>query len=372
MTTFYLSGGTVDITAHEVVQNGCLRELLAASGGNWGGTKVDEEYLDFIKCFIGDSVTESIEQSKSYVFYEVSRDFENVKRSIKPHSDKMFTTRMPFEISEEYERINPGRKFKSIEVVLTKKEKKVGVSIVGSKLRIASKDAEDFFTESLEAIVSHLNKLLEQENGPNVSTFILVGGYAESPMLVRAIKAAFPEKRIIVPKEAAWTVLSGAVVFGHDPTLIKMRRTKYIYGLSVFERFDYSKHDTKYRYIEDGEIRCGRLFSKLIDFAKPAAAGEYHNANQYIIHKLGRDGNLKLYTSTNENTKYVDEKGCSFVGYILPKGHGFLLKETINVMLSFGETQVKIKVHQPKSNQTQSYHLGHTFVGFNSSESPNI
>lgn len=358
-----------------MVQNGCLRELLAASGGNWGGTKVDEEYLDFIKCFIGDSVTESIEQSKSYVFYEVSRDFENVKRSIKPHSDKMFTTRMPFEISEEYERINPGRKFKSIEVVLTKKEKKVGVSIVGSKLRIASKDAEDFFTESLEAIVSHLNKLLEQENGPNVSTvstFILVGGYAESPILVRAIKAAFPEKRIIVPKEAAWSVLSGAVVFGHDPTLIKMRRTKYIYGISVFATFDPSKHDVKYKYKENGEIRCRRLFSKLIDFAAPATVGEYHQKNGYMIHKICDDGNLKLFTTTNKNTKYVDEKGCSFVGYVLPKGHGFLLKEVMTVMLSFGETQVRIKVHQPKSNKTESYHLGHTFVGSDNSDSPNI
>ena len=135
-----------------------MRELLAANGGNWGGTRVDEEYLDFIRCFIGDSVTASLKQSKSHVFFEVSRDFENVKRSIKPHSDNMFTTRIPFEFFEEYQKLNPERNLTSKKVVLTKQKKEVGVSVTGGKLRLASRDAEDFFTESVEAIVRHLKK----------------------------------------------------------------------------------------------------------------------------------------------------------------------------------------------------------------------
>jgi len=39
--SFRSTGGTIDITVHEVVRGGKLRELTIASGGDWGGTLVD-------------------------------------------------------------------------------------------------------------------------------------------------------------------------------------------------------------------------------------------------------------------------------------------------------------------------------------------
>ena len=38
---FKRTGGTVDITVHEVYAGGYLRELFKANGGNWGGPYVD-------------------------------------------------------------------------------------------------------------------------------------------------------------------------------------------------------------------------------------------------------------------------------------------------------------------------------------------
>lgn len=61
-------GGTIDITAHEVLEDGHVRELIKATGGNWGGTRVDEEYMDFIKSIIGEEATKHIEESKPDVF----------------------------------------------------------------------------------------------------------------------------------------------------------------------------------------------------------------------------------------------------------------------------------------------------------------
>ena len=56
-------------------------------------------------------------------------------------------------------------------------------------------------------------------------------------------QSAFPEMRVIIPLEAAWSVLRGAVIFGHDPGLIKERRSKYTYGVRVFDTFDPTVHD---------------------------------------------------------------------------------------------------------------------------------
>ena len=209
----------------------------------------------------------------------------------------------------------------------------------------------DFFAESIYEITRHLKSLLRQPSGRGIATIILVGGFAESPMLIQGIKSAFPEMRVIIPLEAAWSVLHGAVIFGHDPSLIRERRIKYTYGIGVYDQFDPTIHDEKYKYEEDGETRCDSLFSKLISIDDPVSVGEYRAEREYTLTKIGYEGNLELYTSISSDPKYVDEKGCSFVGYILSAGHGFLVHETVNVMMRFGETEVEIKAHQLKNNK---------------------
>lgn len=66
-----------------------------------------------------------------------------------------------------------------------------------------SKYAENFFAESITKITDHLSKLIQQNDGKDISTIILVGGYAESPMLIEKIKSKFSHMRLIIPTEAA-------------------------------------------------------------------------------------------------------------------------------------------------------------------------
>lgn len=50
---YVTSGGTVDITIHEVVDTDKLKELNYASGGAWGGTRVDAAFEKFLRKCIG-------------------------------------------------------------------------------------------------------------------------------------------------------------------------------------------------------------------------------------------------------------------------------------------------------------------------------
>ncbi|XP_056001684.1 heat shock 70 kDa protein 12A-like [Ostrea edulis] len=350
-------GGTIDTTAHEVLEDHHVIELIRATGGDWGGTSVDESYMNFIKCIIGDSVTDKIVQDQSNVFYEICREFEIAKRRIRPDSDTRFTVKIPSELSTTYKTVTDGE-LNSITSGSMKNKGQVGVRFTLDKIRLGSKDAQCFFADSISNICRHLSYLFEQEAGKGITTIILVGGYAESPVLINAIKSKFPQMRTIIPQEAAWSVLRGAVIFGHDPSLIKQRRSKYTYGIGVYKLFDPSKHDEKYRYEEDGEVRCGSLFSKLIEIDQLVTVGEYQKEEGYILRKIGSKGNLSLYSSTSENPKYIDEDGCSFIGYILPPGHKFLINEDTTVNMCFGETEIEFKAHQPKSQLTATYHLG--------------
>ena len=334
-----------------------MRELIKANGGDWGGTSVDREYLDFIKCLIGDSVTQDLEQNAPHVFFDVCKEFEHAKRSITPECDIIFNVRIPIQLGEMYKKMHPKEDLRSKEVVVTKHKKRVKISFMVDKLRLTPEDAKDFFTESTDAITSHVKTLL-QRSKMDITTIILVGGFAESQMLTQAVKSEFPEMRLIIPHEAASSVLRGAVIFGHDPSLIKERRSKYTYGIEVFDTFDSSTHDEKYKYKEDGALQCGDLFNKIIEIDEPVTVGEYQNEKSFIIHTIGKDGNLHLYSSLKQNPKYVDEKECCFIGSILSPGHDFLSNETINVMMRFGETEIEIKAYQPKSDKTMRYYLG--------------
>lgn len=208
-------GGTIDITAHEVLEDGHVRELIKATGGNWGGSRVDEEYMDFIKSIIGEEATKHIEESKPDVFFEACREFEMAKRRIKPMSDNKFTVKIPLCIGEEYTNYNEGKSLNLLETCLPRTGKQIGISFIRDKLRLASRDAEYFFKQSITEISNHLTKLFQNKDGKGISTIILVGGYAESPMLIEGIKSNFPEMRTVIPQEASSSILLGALIFGY-------------------------------------------------------------------------------------------------------------------------------------------------------------
>lgn len=54
-----ISGGTVDITVHQVVDSDKLREIDSASGGAWGGTMVDEAFKRFLIRLVGKKTLKS-------------------------------------------------------------------------------------------------------------------------------------------------------------------------------------------------------------------------------------------------------------------------------------------------------------------------
>lgn len=54
-----------------------------------------------------------------------------------------------------------------------------------------------------------------------VRFLFLVGGFAESPMLQKAVQKALGRTcRIIIPHDVGLTILKGAVLFGLDPTVV--------------------------------------------------------------------------------------------------------------------------------------------------------
>ncbi|WAQ99137.1 HS12A-like protein [Mya arenaria] len=82
-------GGTVDVTVHEVKPDGTLKELHKASGGAWGGTKVDQAYMELYENLLGKDVMEEFKHKSKFDFLDMHRDFEIKKRNLNIESENI-------------------------------------------------------------------------------------------------------------------------------------------------------------------------------------------------------------------------------------------------------------------------------------------
>ncbi|KAL3885513.1 hypothetical protein ACJMK2_025566 [Sinanodonta woodiana] len=80
-------GWTVDITVHQVIEGGRLKEIHKASGSAWGGTKVDEAYRQFLISIVGNPVFQTFVNKHMDDYLDITREFEIKKRKQEPLTD---------------------------------------------------------------------------------------------------------------------------------------------------------------------------------------------------------------------------------------------------------------------------------------------
>ena len=72
-------------------------------------------------------------------------------------------------------------------------------------------------TPTIDSIINSMKNTLTNSFTNGLSNIIMVGGWSECPMIQDEVQKAFPENQIIIPEDAALSVLIGAVLFGHRP-----------------------------------------------------------------------------------------------------------------------------------------------------------
>ncbi|OWF47858.1 Heat shock 70 kDa protein 12B [Mizuhopecten yessoensis] len=80
---FDAGGGTIDITIHEALKGGFLKEIHAANGGDWGGTKVDEALEEFLESIVGKAAFHHFKANDIPSVIDLHRNFEVKKKTFK-------------------------------------------------------------------------------------------------------------------------------------------------------------------------------------------------------------------------------------------------------------------------------------------------
>ena len=257
-------GGTVDCTVSEILSNDPpkLREILAPSGGSWGGTNVDAEFRKFVNDVIlagsasggagGSAADRHADAAASAAALDA---WESAKCGWDPADaghDKVVVSGLatvcefvggPEELARRVEAYNASRGLAGAGAVVYRPR--------SFSLVLPTAVVRGFFDACVEPICGHMQRLLVEaaEKRKPVSFVFLVGGFAESLYLQRSVREALQTEdglaaTLMIPAKPVQCVNRGAAVWGLYPSsFISSRVSKMTVAVSLCERYNPAVHD---------------------------------------------------------------------------------------------------------------------------------
>ncbi|KAL3878598.1 hypothetical protein ACJMK2_030934 [Sinanodonta woodiana] len=342
-----LGGGTADITVHKIGFLGDIHELRSASGGAWGGTRVDEEFRQFILSFVGQDVWTEFMHKQMYDYLDMFREFETKKKTISTETSKRVIVRMPISLTD----ILKKKSNTTMQKALEKAGYKDKVESKGDKLFVNADFFKSFFSSAVNSIVSHLKDIFQDPASEDPPLVLMVGGFSDSKFVQERLKAAFPSKKFVVPLDAGLAVLKGSVMFGFQPEVIRTRVCKKTYGISFHKPYIPGFHPQSKKTVIDGDVLCSNCFLKFVTIGEKLEVGDKREHSFMDTFQSNERKKITeechIYTSPSPDPTYVDEVKCEKLGtiYIYPPQGGWPPEMHGKVVMEFGRTEFRVTVY---------------------------
>ncbi|XP_049340669.1 heat shock 70 kDa protein 12A-like [Astyanax mexicanus] len=343
-------GGTIDITVHEVVKDGHLKELHRVSGSDRGGQTVDTNFKTFLRELFSEKVFDEFEENHPSELQRLMYEFSNCKRYEGevlvqcPYSLQQIASRD--QDIEDYFEDNNDAVWDGGQIILS-----------GQKLRSLHDD-------SLSSIESLIKDILKN-NKLKIDYLFLVGGFALSPYVNSFIKKKFGKKfKVLCPVEAQMAVLRGAITFGMMPNVVLSRISLFTYGIGIAHLFDETKHKGKRKYVtKEGKVYCDVCFHC---FVKKDESVFFDEVREYVVSPVERDQRaacFRFYYTESKTPEFLDEPGMTKIGSLTVSMP--VIKEgsprSVNLKIKFGFTEMQATATDVDSGKTSSVKLDFMF-----------
>lgn len=178
----------------------------------WKGCHVLHDFVEMISSEARKTLGDFSEKYP-LEYYNFEREVKTKIRLTSPSSSKLSIQLSPFILNETQnsEIMQESVLRKECEDELCIKLDKCVIKSERSKILVsdAGKRIVDYIESELFTVFSDINHI------------ILVGEFAQSPMLQEILKASFPAKNIMIPDDANMAAVRGAVFFGHRDVSVK-------------------------------------------------------------------------------------------------------------------------------------------------------
>ncbi|VDI34560.1 Hypothetical predicted protein [Mytilus galloprovincialis] len=154
-----LGGGTIDVTVHEKIPNGTLKEVTKASGNGCGGTSVDDAFIQLFVRIFGRPLLNSLKSESPESYLYLLRSIENVKRTFQPTQSRKVNLTIPYATLDDLCQSNLGETIKN---VLSSSSLACNIEICKDKMRIGPEFAKSLFTTTCDNVITLIQSVLKQ------------------------------------------------------------------------------------------------------------------------------------------------------------------------------------------------------------------
>ena len=347
MHAHYFTGGTVDITAHEILEKGKIKEISEPSGGPWGGITVDKKFEEFLEKTFGTDFINKMQSEQRQEWFEFKCDFEKSKKYLTSDDKSSIKVSIPYWFSSK---LKEHRQVKIGDVIRQSEH----LSFTSSgHLVLKHQQSFELFEESVSAIVVHVKKLLAEITMYGLKYMLLVGGFGECKVLQNALHKEFArELTVIKPEEAQLAIIKGAVLFGHNPFQISSRVAKYTYGKRVTKIFQEGVHDNSRKEERDGKTLCSNCFEILVTKGEELTVGDSRSVKSSPVREGLSEVELVFYKTAKSDVQYVDDPAVEKLATAVLSSSSGTLGNQLETTITFGHTEFLIEARDIKSDKS--------------------
>lgn len=331
-----LIGGTADMTVLELDENKTLKQVHQSFGGAWGGNVINEKIWEIMINIFGN---ETIDE-----FKKVTEEFMKMETTIELRKrDITRGRRLMLPIFPSLAEICKTVKGESYESLITNSKKYDSIKVRTGILILEPCLVEEIYDLTLTNLYSAVDKVLRNKNTAGIRDIILVGGFAQTDIILKAFEEKFSQYKVIIPFDPALAVLKGAVMFGQDISIISSRITAHTYGFDTMRFFFDGYHPrSKRRKIGDA-LFCCDIFEKMTAIGDSGDVGK--SVEKELFASSKESTVLRLYRSDTRNPKFVTDPGCEYIGTMTLDFPDLSGGAEGSVVLSFRFYDTEITVH---------------------------
>nr|DBA14760.1 TPA: hypothetical protein GDO54_004052 [Pyxicephalus adspersus] len=338
----YSAGSGVVKVSVNVIQV-LVNVIQVLVGGPYGSLGVDYEFEKLLCKIFGDDFIDQFKVKRPAAWVDLMIAFESRKRAAAPERSNPLNITLPFSFIDYYKKFRGH----SVEHALRKSNVDFVKWSSQGMLRMNPDAMNALFKPTMDHIIEHLSNLFQKPEVSGVKFLFLVGGFAESPLLQQAVQQAFINQcRVIIPHDVGLTILKGAVLFGLDPAVIKVRRSPMTYGVGVLNRYVEGKHPPEKLLLKDGTRWCTDVLDKFILADQSVALGETVKRSYTPAKPSQLLIIINIYCSEQDDVGFITDPGVRKCGTLKLDLTGVdstpaPTRREIQTILQFGDTEIK-------------------------------
>ena len=303
----------IDTAVREIREDDTINEFDKNLGNSSGAARVDVEYLKFLNKLFGNEFIEAYAKKYRVDFLSLQYEFEKRKRNFSMDVDEGTPLRLPQTLIKGY-----STKYKQSLQFMIDDTDYVGKILSKDDSLILDKSVmKEIFGPAVKSTVGYLTNLSRDPEAKGSDVIILVGGFANSPVVIGAVRFYFPNASIVVPDEPELAVLMGGVMVGHNPDSKIIIQSKYSCGIGIAVPFKNDVHPEDKKFVSGGKAFCSDIFQYHIEQGRLLEIGEFCNHRHLLPNRTKQKTiTLPVYASNQRSVRFTTEDGCALLGKI--------------------------------------------------------